>query len=443
MKSRLLFPVLMAGLFAALTMTIVCCGGAGGTPDPPQAADPPPTHYSVIDLGTLPGGTFSMAGTISNNGVITGSSTGSDGNSHAVIWVGEHILDISNPGLGGFNSGAFGSTPGVKVGGGAESSVQDPNNENFCAYFSGLECLPYVWQSGVMAPLPLLGGYNGEVNLVSDNGQFVGVAENSTKDPQCLSTPYVNGVGPQILDFEAVIWNTATGQLRPLNPLSGDTVAEGFGINHKGQAVGGSGSCADTYPPPFAAAQHAVLWDADGSVHDLGNLGGTANPNALGSGNIAFAINDQGQVAGLSALPGGTTFHGFFWTQKTGMEDLGTLSGDVISAGLNMNGLGAVVGSSVDGPIATGNPRAVVWQKGVITDLNTVVPADTSLYLLTAFDINDAGQVVGIGFDPASGEVHAFLASPNPGGGPAAHRAERRQIIPDIVRENLQRRGLR
>jgi probable HAF family extracellular repeat protein len=451
MKSSLVFPVLLAGLLSALTIPILCCGGAADPPATPQAEDPRPASYTITDLGTLPGGTFSSAAYINNNGLVVGSSTDVDGNSHAVLWVGGQIEDISTPGLGGPNSGAVAIGANGQAGGFAESSDSDPNTENFCDLFppTGLKCLPFVWQKGVMSALPLLGGNNGEVNLSNNQGEMVGVAENNTKDSQCPSTPYLNGVGPQVLDFEAVIWGPNTGQMRQLNPLSGDTVAGANGINNMGQVVGASGSCADTYPPPFAAAQHAVLWDADGSVHDLGNLGGTLNPDVLGLGNVAFAINDQGQVTGCSPVapsPGSsvsTAFHAFFWTQKTGMQDLGTLPGDVVSCGLDMNGLGVVVGASLDAPPPTGNPSAVIWQNGAITNLNDVVAANTSLYLLTAFDINNAGQIVGFGFDPITNEVHAFLASPIPGGGPAARKAAKRPAMSENVRQFVQQHGVR
>lgn len=452
MKTRLLFSMLVAGLLSALTIPFFGCGGAGGgAPIRGQEHASRPATYTVTDLGMLPGGTFSAAEYISNDGVIVGSSTDVDGNSHSVMWAAGQILDLSSPGLGGPNSGAFGLGSNGRAGGFAESADSDPNNENFCDLSppTGLKCLPFAWQKNIMTALPLLGGNNGEVNLGNSQGEFVGEAENGTTDPQCPSTAYPNGVGPEVLDFEAVIWGPNPGQMRQLNPLFGDTVAEGFGINDKGQAVGVSGSCANTYPPPFAAGEHAVLWDADGSAHDLGNLGGTLNLDVTGLGNVAFAVNSQSQVTGCSpvAPPSGsslsTAFHAFFWTQKTGMQDLGTFSGDVVSCGLNMNGLGVVVGASLDAPPPAGNPRAVIWQNGQITDLNTLVPADTSLYLLTAFDINNAGQIVGFAFDPTSNQVHAFLASPIPGGGPAARGVVKRLQLPDDARQLMQKHGLR
>jgi hypothetical protein len=41
-------------------------------------------------------------------------------------------------------------------------------------------------------------------------------------------------------------------------PLPGDSVGMGFWINDNGQAVGASGSCANTVLPPIAASRHAI-----------------------------------------------------------------------------------------------------------------------------------------------------------------------------------------
>jgi probable HAF family extracellular repeat protein len=163
-----------------------------------------------------------------------------------------------------------------------------------------------------------------------------------------------------------------------------------------------------------------VLWESNGSVHDLGNLGGTVNTNVLAAGTEAWAINNRGVVAGQSVLAGNLTFHPFLWSRETGMLDLGVLPGDLVGAGLAMNNNNQVVGASVSAPgLATGNPRAYLWQHGVMTDLNTLIPADSPLYLLTAFGINDAGVIVGFGVT-GTGDMHGFLATPAIPGGSAA-----------------------
>lgn len=370
--------------------------------------------YKIIDLGTLAGGNFSQATFVADNRLVTGISMTNDGVQHAVAWYRSSIVDFGNP-LGGPNSGAFGANEAGLISGQGETAKLDPNNENFCAYFTGLQCHPFAWRDGAIKQLPTLGGNNGTVGPPNRFGEIPGIAETSVKDPTCPATPAVNGTGPQVLRFKPVIWD-ARSRVHELRLPVGDTVGMAFWLNDEGEAVGSTGVCADTIVPPFAIGSHAIMWDREGRARDLGSLGGVPNPQLLGVGNVAFAINDRAQVTGVSVMPDGINEHAFLWTSATGMRDLGTLPGDNISAALGMNNLGDIVGASIAGPDPlTGVPKAVVWHHGVITDLNTVVPEDTSLFLLTAFMINDAGQVVGFGVDLNTSEVHGFLATPSMG----------------------------
>ena len=405
MKSRLLLT------FIGLSLMVV-----SGTPIQLAAQTNNPTHphYIVVDLGPTQDTPFSQATSMADNGLIAGLTVAPDFTQHAVVWYRGQVTDLGTPGLGGPNSGAFGVNERGQVVGQAESSTADPNNENFCGYGTGLKCRPFLWERGVMTALRLLGGNNGTVGNVNNIGEVIGIAETGIRDSECPTEVSVNGTGPLVLDFEAVVWGPR-GQVRKLSPLPGDSVGMALGINNKGQAVGASGSCANTVLPPFAAAPHAVLWDRDGSVHNLGNLGGTVNINLLAVGNVGESINNRGQVVGLSALPGNQAIHAFLWTSETGMQDLGTLPGDVYSAGLGINDRGDIVGASIDGNPATGNPRAFLRHDGVMTDLNTLAPANSPLYLLTAFGINEAGEIAGFGVNIA-GNVHAFLAIPSRSG---------------------------
>lgn len=375
----------------------------------------PQPRYTVTDLGPT-GNPFSQAASVNDFGLVTGFDTAPDGHSHAVLWYQGSVKDISKPGLGGPNSGAGGANIFGLVMGGAETSLKDPNNENFCGYGTGLQCLAFLWQFGVMTPLPTLGGTNAGWGAINDLGEVAGYAEKSNKDPDCPGKVAVNGTGPQVLYFEAVIWGPRPGEIRELPPLHGDTVGMAFGINDYGQAVGASGTCKNTVIPGFAGGPHAVLWESDGSVHDLGNLGGTGNASVLGVENAAWAINNQGQVAGASVLSDNQTFHPFLWTSRTGMRDLGVLPGDLGAAGLNMNNRGEVVGGSIGGngnPL-TGSSRAFLWRNGVMSDLNALAQ-NSPLYLLTAFAINDWGEITGFGVvtsGASAGDVHGFLATP-------------------------------
>jgi probable HAF family extracellular repeat protein len=363
-----------------------------------------PGNYSVVGLGML-GGTVSGGSSINNRSRVTGfSNLPGDTRTHATLWRDGSTLDLGT--LGGLNNDLNsaviwpvkndrGLIPGI-----SETPATDPLGERWsCAAFfptvTGHTCLGFVWQDGVMTALPtFLGGNNGYASGANNQGQVVGWAENSVHDSTC--------VAPQVLQFRAALWGPNSGQIQELPPLPGDTTSAATAINDKGQAVGISGIC-DRAVGRFSAA-HAVLWQ-DGTVTDIGNLGGVA-------WNTPTAINHQGQVVGFSDLPGDESgapnFHAFLWTKSGGIQDLGTLPGDVYSLAFGINDRGQVVGQS----IGAGGSRAFLWQNGVMTDLNTLVPPG-SLYLVYANDINASGEIAGGAFDENTGESPAFLATPN------------------------------
>jgi probable HAF family extracellular repeat protein len=162
----------------------------------------------------------------------------------------------------------------------------------------------------------------------------------------------------------------------------------------------------------------------------------------MGSEISLLSVNNKGQVVGNSDLPGDTADHAFLWTKETGMQDLGTLPGDVLSVGLSINDSGDVVGVSLD---AKFNLRAYLWQNGAMTDLNTLIPADSSLYLLLACNINSRGEIVGLGVN-STGEAHAYLAAPRNGEAsseslsPAAQGVPSPRVLSEDARRLLQQR---
>jgi probable HAF family extracellular repeat protein len=368
----------------------------------------PPIHYHITDLGTL-GGPFSETTAISNDGLIAGTAALASGSQHAVLWYKNLKLDLGTLGGisgAGLNSTGFDSNDFAQVVGASEVSAQDKDGENFCGFGSGLKCVPFLWQEGVMEALPLLGGKNGQAIAINDRGQAVGVAEEATIDKNCRA--------PQTNDYEAVVWGPGPGEIHELRPLPGDSVGIGLWLNDKGQVVGTSGSCGNSLLPPLAVGPHAVLWE-NGSVTDLGNLGGTCITPCISStlgtlGNVALYINGQGQVFGTSVLAGEKTQHAFVWTREVGIKDLGTVKGDYASVALGANDKGEVVGLSFD---KTGVPRAFLRRDGVMLDLNTLLPANSPIHALAAGLINSRGEIAGFGVT-SGGQMHAFLATPCP-----------------------------
>jgi len=103
-----------------------------------------------------------------------------------------------------------------------------------------------------------------------------------------------------------------------------------LGVNDSGTVVGFSGA---------ESGNSAFLWTQKGGMQNLGTLGG-------GSIEVsANGINNSGQVVGYAVLADNTTTHAFLWTQAGGMQDLGTLGGDY-SAAYAINDAARVVGKS-------------------------------------------------------------------------------------------------
>jgi probable HAF family extracellular repeat protein len=121
-------------------------------------------------------------------------------------------------------------------------------------------------------------------------------------------------------------------------------------------------------------------------VIDLGTLGGTYSR--------AFAINDAGQVVGVSQTieSGG---HAFFWDRRNGMIDLGVLYEGDMSAAYGVNDHGQVVGFS--GP---DDRDAFIWD----SENGMRCPEG---FGSEARAINNAGQVV------VNTEFHSYLWHPN------------------------------
>jgi probable HAF family extracellular repeat protein len=382
-----------------------------------------PPHYTITDLGTL-GGTFSAAIGVNNEGEVVGESRlPGDTAFRMFLWRKGVMTDLGT--LGGMNSVDAGQNPinnrGAVVGS-SNTPTPDPNGEDFCFDLASNTCLPFVWQDGVMTPLPLFGGVNGAAFQSNNRGQIVGAAENSTLDPTCPP--------PQVLQLRAAIWEK--GGVRELPPFPGDPDASAGAINDKGQAVGGSGPCTIIFGNFF----HALLWE-DGKPIDLGNLGGP-------TGHVATQVNSRGQIVGQSGRPDGFV-HAFLWENGV-MTDLGTLPGSPISQALGINEKGQVVGFAQDTNGDEFSSVALLWQNGVLTDLNTLIPADSPWFLQEAFSINDRGQIVGHAFNASTGEVHGFLATPVPGSesttaAPQAQTSESPKVIlPANVRQLLRQR---
>ena len=349
-------------------------------------------HYTVTDLKPLLGGNFSQAFSVNNTGVSGGQSNLTDATQRAVVWAKGSTSPILI-GAGGVNSAIFGVNENGQAEVQSELAESDPNNSNFCGYGTDRKCVPFRWQGGALTALPLLGGNNGAVGGINSRGEISGWAETATLDPACAA--------PQKLDFEAVVWGPGVGEMRRLRPLSGDTVSMSIWINDAGQAVGTSGSCADTGLLPIGHGAHPVLWDKNGTPLNIGALDPTHE-----FGGIALSINNKGQVVGAANQQDGS-FRPFLWSAAGGARILQLLPGAVGGGASAINDNGDAIGQSFD---ADGFPSPVLWRNGgAPQNLNDLAPG-SSLYLIWPTTINARGDVSGFGIT-AEGDVHGFVAT--------------------------------
>jgi probable HAF family extracellular repeat protein len=294
-----------------------------------------------------------------------------------------------------------------------------------------------VWENGRIEDLGTFGGNDSAAVGVNNKGQVAGWALTSKLDPFSLVLVSFGGggAGPQT---QAFLWQK--GHMRNLGTLGGlDAMA--WVVNDRGQVAGDSYTNDDPNPTTGFPTLHPFLWE-NGRMVDLGTLGGTVG--------YSYALNNRGQVVGLSNLAGDQAADLFLWdngkltdltTQSTGgsfvladaindagqivggaifpggdfdaavwrkgvVTDLGTLDGDCGSVAWAINSHGQVVGSSFS--CDSGRRRAFLWQNGSMVDLNALIPAGSGLELTDPLTITDRGEIAGIGVVPGSGCENAY-----------------------------------
>jgi len=284
-----------------------------------------------------------------------------------------------------------------------------------CAMFGSMAALPQAQPRSTLPryqvlDIGTLGGSEATAMDINDRGEVTGEASRA--------------------DGSKHAFIYADGSMVDLGTLQADRYgagrSSGADINNRGEIVGQSVT-QDGY-------SHAVLY-SNGAATDLGTLGGiTSN---------GYALNEAGQVAGVSFPVGNNDYHAFLYSPGTGMRDLGTL-GDSYSTGDGINDAGEVAGiyqfefdthaylytqgslvdlipgvSSYLSPTSTiinsaghvtgtyriDTTRSFIYRDGNMVDLGAL-GGDSSF----AYAINDADEVVGDSTTP-SGFAHAFLWS--------------------------------
>lgn len=357
-------------------------------------------QYHIVKLPNI-GGTSSFGTSINNRGWVTGiSNDEGDTTQQAVIWQNQTAIPLGT--LGGPNSGIIFPVKNNRgiVSGIAETNMANPLGEEWsCSFF-----FPTT-------TLKVCRGFRWENGLMTElkpfAGGYNGFASAANNQGQVVGWAE-NGVrdpscvGSQVLQFRAAIWEPGTDLPTQLPPLTGDSTSAATAMNDRGQVVGISGICG--FAVGAFSAAHMVIWE-NGVPTPIPGLGGVA-------WNTPMAINEQGVVVGFSnyRASDGARFneHAFIWTKASGTTEIPPFPGDTRSQALGINSRSQVVGFSR----RPGVFRAFIWENETLQDLNLLVEPGFSDPLLFANDINDRGEITGQARDSVTGEFYAFLAIP-------------------------------
>jgi probable HAF family extracellular repeat protein len=161
-----------------------------------------------------------------------------------------------------------------------------------------------------------------------------------------------------------------------------------------GSAVNDSGQVTGLSYLSDGVTEHAFIY-SNGVMQDLGTLGGKDS--------AGYEINDSGQVTGNSAQSNNSTYHAFIYSNGL-MQDIGTLGG-AQSGGAGINKSGQVTGFSSLSDDASGH--AFIYSNGVMLDIGALGGSFQSFGL----SINDSGQVTGASTLSDNTTQRAFLYS--------------------------------
>ncbi|MEE8458273.1 MAG: alpha/beta fold hydrolase [Phycisphaerales bacterium] len=297
----------------------------------------------VIEIPTLGGG-FSEALGLNELAQVVGIAETVSGETHAILFSDGVLIDLGT--LGGPNSTGHAINDNGWVAGEAQ--------------LPGGDVHAFIWTAGGgMTDIGTLGGPQSAALDINNNGFVTGWSHAADNNP------IEGGGSPHAFRYDG---ETMTDLARTPNG-DGGLFSRGNGISDSAVVVGEATQI---------ITKLAAKWEGDNPIF-LSNVKNTR----------ALATNDGGTSVGYYPFGG----YSILWHPN------GTFLILFIDEANDINNARQVAGS-LDG-------HAVVWDGGLITDLNDLLPAGSGWVLESATAINDVGQVVGVG--TLDGEPRGFL----------------------------------
>jgi probable HAF family extracellular repeat protein len=335
--------------------------------------------FEAVDLGTISGGSASEAFHVNAKGLVVGrSATNGIADFHAFLWADGTMSDLGT------------------LAGGAPSSATLINDNGVIAGFGPNETVSnhaFVRTDGNgLLDLGTLGGSTSSPTAINAKGEIVGVSDVDD-------------------GFHAFLWTKRDGMMLDLGTLVGGRTSNANAISDTGIVVGDSLTTTTT---AGEVASHAFMWTRHSGMVDLGTLGGATSS--------AQAVSDDGVIVGFSQTDkkrsdGQAITHAFVRTHAKGMVDIGATGGEKID-GLD-SFAEKIAGRFVIGHLTIPTTQTqsgttthgFVWtQKQGLVDIGTLDDNDVGSFVV---GVNDRGLVAGNSF--TAGASRAFVWSGSSG----------------------------
>jgi len=357
MHKQIYFTI--AAVFAAQSAVMLVPPSNAAEPAPAKNVRPQKPEYSITDLGEIPAVAGDLCPSINNQGHVSFWTKDDDGQMHAVLWSGGQTTTL--PKLAGYLGSVCRSINDNDDVAGWTTTSRNMVDSSATVH-------PVLFRKGVAIDLGTLGGQDAQANFVSNAGDVVGVSLLGDRKTR-----------------HAFLWQN--GKMKDLGALPDGSFSAAYSINETGDVVG----VADK-----GGQNHAVKWH-NGVIQDLGTI--EKQPRSF-----ATSINKSGVIVGFGETDDGVHALKF---GKTDIDDLGVLGGDPSNARA-INDAGTIVGmSGFNGH----DLHAFIYRSGAMTDLNLLIPADTTWRLREADDINNRGEIICIG-NHRHEPLHCLLLTP-------------------------------